>query len=71
MSKKIFIKTFGCQMNEYDSNRIYDLAATIGFNKTEEKNQPLFLYQFFYNQLSKLNHKYDLNHIHSFDIQKF
>ena len=26
-------------MNEYDSNRIYDLAATIGFNKTEEKNQ--------------------------------
>ena len=37
MSKKIFIKTFGCQMNEYDSNRIYDLTANIGFNKTNTK----------------------------------
>ena len=34
MSKKIFIKTFGCQMNEYDSNRILDVVKKIGFEKT-------------------------------------
>ena len=34
MSKKIFIKTFGCQMNEYDSNRIFDTVRQIGFEKT-------------------------------------
>jgi tRNA-2-methylthio-N6-dimethylallyladenosine synthase len=36
MSQKIFIKTFGCQMNEYDSNRIYDSVKKIGFEKTEK-----------------------------------
>ena len=25
-------------MNEYDSNRIYDLVSTIGFKKTDIKN---------------------------------
>ena len=35
MSQKIFIKTFGCQMNEYDSNRIYDSVKKIGYDKTE------------------------------------
>ncbi len=35
MSQKIFIKTFGCQMNEYDSNRIFDMVKKIGFMKTE------------------------------------
>ena len=35
MNQKIFIKTFGCQMNEYDSNRIYDAVKKIGFKKTE------------------------------------
>ena len=35
MSQKIFIKTFGCQMNEYDSNRIFDSVKKIGFQKTE------------------------------------
>ncbi len=34
MSHKIFIKTFGCQMNEYDSNRIFDSIKKIGFEKT-------------------------------------
>ena len=33
--KKIFIKTFGCQMNEYDSNRIFDTVKEIGFEKTD------------------------------------
>ncbi len=35
MSQKIFIKTFGCQMNEYDSNRIYDSVKKIGYQKTD------------------------------------
>jgi len=36
MNKKIFIKTFGCQMNEYDSNRIFDIVKKIGFEKTDK-----------------------------------
>ena len=37
MKKKLFIKTFGCQMNEYDSNRIYDSLKNINFEKTENQ----------------------------------
>jgi len=36
MEKKILIKTFGCQMNEYDSNRIYDSVKKIGYEKTNK-----------------------------------
>ncbi len=36
MQKKIFIKTFGCQMNEYDSDKMADvLLASDGLVKTE------------------------------------
>ena len=28
MAKKLFIKTHGCQMNEYDSDKIADLMQT-------------------------------------------
>ena len=34
LQKKIFIKTLGCQMNEYDSNRILDLAKKINYLPT-------------------------------------
>ena len=37
MEKKIFIKTLGCQMNEYDSNRIYDSVKRLGFEKTKDQ----------------------------------
>ena len=36
VAKKLYIKTFGCQMNEYDSDRMSDvLAASEGIEKTD------------------------------------
>jgi tRNA-2-methylthio-N6-dimethylallyladenosine synthase len=35
LEKKIFIKTLGCQMNEYDSNRILDLTKKINYAVTQ------------------------------------
>jgi tRNA-2-methylthio-N6-dimethylallyladenosine synthase len=46
MTKKVFIKTFGCQMNEYDSDKMADvLGASDGYEKTgliEEADLILF-----------------------------
>jgi tRNA-2-methylthio-N6-dimethylallyladenosine synthase len=33
--KRLFIKTYGCQMNVYDSARMADLLAPLGFTATE------------------------------------
>ncbi len=38
MSKKIHIKTFGCQMNVYDSDRLYDSLNKVGFEKTNKQS---------------------------------
>jgi tRNA-2-methylthio-N6-dimethylallyladenosine synthase len=35
VAKKFYIKTFGCQMNEYDSDRMADVLAAEGIVKTD------------------------------------
>jgi len=40
VSKKVFIKTFGCQMNEYDSDKMVDvLNASEGLTKTDNPEE--------------------------------
>ena len=36
MHKSFFIKTYGCQMNNYDSEKINDLLVLNGFEKTDD-----------------------------------
>ena len=37
--KKFYIKTLGCQMNEYDSNKISDLLESISFEKIDKMDE--------------------------------
>ncbi len=39
MSKRVYIQTFGCQMNVYDSERIYQLLALRDYRLVEEPSQ--------------------------------
>ncbi len=40
MARKVFIRTFGCQMNEYDSDKMADvLAAGEGFEQTDKPEE--------------------------------
>lgn len=36
MSKKLFIKTWGCQMNVYDSQKMADILAPLGYGTVDE-----------------------------------
>ncbi|MEO1651746.1 MAG: tRNA (N6-isopentenyl adenosine(37)-C2)-methylthiotransferase MiaB, partial [Pseudomonadota bacterium] len=35
-AKKVFIKTYGCQMNVYDSERMAEALETFGYTQTPE-----------------------------------
>jgi len=37
--RKLFIKSYGCQMNAYDAQRMTDLLAPEGFDETERLNE--------------------------------
>ncbi|MDP9127857.1 MAG: tRNA (N6-isopentenyl adenosine(37)-C2)-methylthiotransferase MiaB [Pseudomonadota bacterium] len=39
MSKKVHIKTWGCQMNVYDSDRMADVVAPLGYAPTDQMGE--------------------------------
>ena len=39
MSQKLYVKTFGCQMNVYDSNRMVEALRVHGFQKIESSEK--------------------------------
>lgn len=41
--KRLFIKTYGCQMNVYDSERMADILRPLGYTTTEASNDADFV----------------------------
>ncbi len=37
--KKVYIKSYGCQMNVYDSDRMGDALLAKGYQKTENQDE--------------------------------
>ncbi|MBL6623913.1 MAG: hypothetical protein ISP44_03190, partial [Rhizobiales bacterium] len=37
--KKVFLKTYGCQMNVYDSERIMESLSESGYKQTNNLNE--------------------------------
>ncbi len=44
LDKKYFIKTYGCQMNEHDSEKIAGMLEEIGYNPTNELEEADFIF---------------------------